>query len=113
MDARVDTQATDSLGRVNFLVRRAQLRRPGQIEVRVRGTTLATVAAVLAPPRRHAEPAPPAVSAPAAPLLDAGFVRGTVQRGLPRTRLADALTFQVRMPSGGPLPGKGVTFHTG
>ncbi|PYO84604.1 MAG: hypothetical protein DMD65_02650 [Gemmatimonadetes bacterium] len=91
-----DTQATDSLGRVSFLVRRAQLRRPGQLEVRVRGTTLATVAAVLAPSR---------------PLLDAGFVSGAVQRGLPRTRLADALTFQVRTPSGAPLPGKPVTFQ--
>ena len=111
MDARADTQATDSLGRVNFLVRRAQLRRPGQLEVRVRGTTLATVAAVLAPPRRRAEPAPPVVSVPAVPLLDAGFVSGAVQRGLPRTRLADALTFQVRTPSGAPLPGKPVTFQ--
>src|SRR6266704_3727543 len=112
MDARADTQATDSLGRVNFLVRRAQLRRPGQLEVLVRGTTLATVAAVPAPPpRRRAEPAPPVVSAPAVPLLDAGFVSGAVQRGLPRTRLADALTFQVRTPSGAPLPGKPVTFQ--
>jgi len=45
------------------------------------------------------------------PLLDAGFVSGAVQRGLPRTRLADALTFQVRTPSGAPLPGKSVTFQ--
>src|SRR6266704_3639965 len=107
-----DTQATDSLGRVSFLVRRGPLRRPGQLELRVRGTTLATVAAVPAPPpRRRAEPAPPVVSAPAVPLLDAGFVSGAVQRGLPRTRLADALTFQVRTPSGAPLPGKPVTFQ--
>src|SRR5207245_5326937 len=62
MDARADTQATDSLGRVSFLVRRRQPRRPRQLEVRVAGATPGTAAAAPAPPRRRAPPGPPAPS---------------------------------------------------
>jgi hypothetical protein len=69
-------------------------------------------AVAVAQPRRRADPSPaPPVAGSTAPQLDAAFVHGAVQRGLPRTRLADALTFQVRTPSGVPLPGKVVTFQ--
>ncbi len=108
MGLPADTQATDSLGRVSFAVRRAALREPGQLEVRARGTTLAALDVVIAtppppsPPRP--EPAPPSG-------LEAGFVRGAVRSGSVRTRLADALTFAVRGRAGNPVQGRVVRFQ--
>ena len=56
------------------------------------------------PVRQAAEPVPTLELAPR-------FVAGTLRRGLPRTRLGDVPTLEVRDRSGAPLAGKTVTFQ--
>ncbi len=109
-----DTAATDSLGRVAFVVRRAALRQPGQLEVRARGATLASLDAVVTSPPPPPPP-PAAVRQPPEPAptpeLAPRFVAGTLRRGLPRTHLGDAPILEVRNRAGAPLAGKTVTFQ--
>ena len=90
------SRATDSLGRAVFVVERSAVRHSGTLTFRVRGRVLASVDVIRAD-----------VVATAA----TGFVAGTGQRGIARTRLNEPLVFQVRGSAGTPLAGRVVTFR--
>jgi hypothetical protein len=96
-----DTEASDSLGRASFVIRRAALRQPGQLEVRARGVTLATLDAVLVSPAPPPAVPQPRAETPPVPSFSVEFLENPVQRGVVRTRLADALTVQLRSRAGG------------
>lgn len=96
MGVPADSRGTDSLGRAVFVVERSAVRRGGSVTFRARGRTLATAEVVRAD----------VVGA-----AGTGFVAGTGQRGIARTRLSEPLVFQVRSAAGGPLTGRVVTFR--
>jgi hypothetical protein len=93
-----DSATTDALGRAQFVIRGALVHHSGQLEVRARAATVASLDAVV--------PGPEAVG----PTELQAALTGTVARGPARTRLADALTFTLRTRSGSPVPGKRVSF---
>jgi len=96
MGVAVDTRATDSLGRAAFVIQAAAVRRPGRVELRVRGERLAALEAVFGGPVSSA---------------GTGFVGGGGQRGVARTQLPEQLVFQAHSASGRPLPGRVVVFR--
>jgi hypothetical protein len=91
-----DAHSTDSIGRAEFAIDRAAVRRGGKLTIRVRGQPLGSVDVVRTD-----------VMAPAA----TGFVSGVGQRGIARTGLSEPLAFQVRSTLGRPLTGRLVTFR--
>ncbi len=90
------TRVTDSLGRAGFGVERAGVRRGGRLLIRVRGQSLGGVDVIRTD-----------ILAVAA----SGFVAGTGQRGIARTRLNDPVVFQIRNSAGRPIAGKTVAFR--
>ncbi len=96
MGVPAETRATDSSGRVTFVVERSAVRRTGTLTFRLRGRALASVDVVRGD-----------VVASAA----TGFVLGVGQHGIARTRLSEPLVFQARSSAGTPLTGKWVTFR--
>jgi len=86
--------ATDSLGRVSFVLEPRTIRRPGRIEIRVRGTQLAALEA--------------AYSAVAS--SQSRFVTGAEQIGIAGTQVNAPLVFQARTGSGRPLAGRVISF---
>ena len=96
MGVAAETRVTDSLGHATFSVERAAVRRGGKLMVRVRGQPLAGVDVIRTD-----------VLAVAA----SGFVAGTGQRGIARTRLNDPIVFQIRNSLGRPIAGKIVAFR--
>ena len=96
MGVATDTRSTDSLGRAAFGIERAAVRRGGKLTIRVRGQPLGSVDVV------RTDMVAPATT---------GFVSGTGQRGIARTRLSEPLVFQVRSNLGRPLVGKVVAFR--
>src|SRR5207302_10631286 len=86
----------ESLGRAALGIERAAVRRGGKLTIRVRGQPLGSVDVV------RTDMVAPATT---------GFVSGTGQRGIARTRLSEPLVFQVRSNLGRPLVGKVVTFR--
>src|SRR3989454_1154616 len=95
MGVATETRSTDSLGRAAFGIERAAVRRGGKLTIRVRGQPLGSVDVV------RTDMVAPATT---------GFVSGTGQRGIARTRLSEPLGVQVRSNLGRPLVGKVVTF---
>ncbi len=91
-----DTRPTDSLGRVLFVIRRAAVREPGQLQIRARGATLALVNAT----------GPDILSSVAT-----GFIAGDGQRGVARSRLTEPIVFEARGVAGDPLPNRRVSFR--
>src|SRR5207247_412918 len=91
-----EARAADSLGRAAFGIERAAVRRGGKLTIRVRGQPLGSVDVV------RTDMVAPATT---------GFVSGTGQRGIARTRLSEPLVFQVRSNLGRPLVGKVVAFR--
>ena len=96
MGVVAEARATDSLGRVTFVIERAAVRHGGKLAIRVRGQPFGSVDVVRTD-----------IMAPAA----TGFVSGVGQRGIARTRLSEPLVFQVRSTLGRPLVGKVVVFR--
>ena len=96
MGVATETRSTDSLGRAAFGIERAAVRRGGKLTIRVRGQPVGSVDVV------RTDRVAPATT---------GFVSGTGQRGIARTRLSEPLLFQVRSNLGRPLVGKVVVFR--
>src|SRR2546430_13279903 len=96
MGVATETRFTDSLGRAAVGSERAAVRRGGKLAFRVRGQPVGSVDVV------RTDMVAPATT---------GFVSGTGQRGIARTRLSEPLLFQVRSNLGRPLVGKVVVFR--
>jgi hypothetical protein len=96
MGVSSESHSTDSLGRAVFTLERSAVHRGGRVTFRVRGRALAAVELV---------------RADVAAAATTGFVAGTGQQGIARTRLSEPLVLQVRSAAGAPIPGKVVTFR--
>ena len=90
------TRVTDSLGHAAFSVERAGVRRGGRLLIRVRGQSLGGV---------------DVIRTDILAIAASGFVAGTGQRGIARTRLNDPVVFQIRNSVGRPIAGKTVAFR--
>ena len=83
------------MGMVTFVTEAAAVRRPGLVELRVRGERIASFEVMFAGP----------VSS-----VGSGFISHPGGRGVARTQLPAPLVFEARSVSGRPLPGRTVRF---
>ena len=90
------TRVTDSLGHAVFSVERAGVRRGGRLLIRLRGQSLGGVEVI---------------RTDILAIATSGFVAGTGQRGIARTRLNDPVVFRIRNSIGQPIAGKTVAFR--